>query len=459
MKKSLLLTIFLSFFTLFFSTSVNAGTNLTVTCNNEGPCDISPDSTPLFYELNIYPGYTDSEFITVFNLDVDEECHLYLRSDDVTPAGQPVNLAERIFTALHSTAADYYGTHTSTDATGGFAESRTLQDMYDDDHIYLTSVPAGGFNFFRWIATVDSSIDNSFQNVSTVFDFDATFSCGATLTPTPTPTTAPAPAPASSSSSSSSSSSGSGGTECRADAPTSAPILVATHNADNTVQLNWWPVNPVTHYALVFYRNSDGEAYGSTDIGNVTSYTVTHLDIGESYSFQVFGVNDCEPGPRSNTETIAVTSGLEIPPGERPLGPGGEVLGIEEELTPTPTLEIEEIVKEEASGMVAGVSECAASSSYLPWIILIVQIGALLIVEFVFRQQSMSKKFWYILAVTVLSNIVFYILRNCDCYADQTFLTWLCKWFFIPSLLETAVIRFIAYGFIEDIAGKSSSTK
>ncbi|MEO8582064.1 MAG: fibronectin type III domain-containing protein [Patescibacteria group bacterium] len=85
---------------------------------------------------------------------------------------------------------------------------------------------------------------------------------------------------------------------CTANPPKDAPAVVISSYGTNSVTLNWTPVDPVTHYVLYFKRNSDGAQYGVPKIDKTTSYTVNNLSGQESYTFELFGVNDCAPGPR-----------------------------------------------------------------------------------------------------------------------------------------------------------------
>lgn len=119
---------------------------------------------------------------------------------------------------------------------------------------------------------------------------------------------------------------------CSATAPSGAPSVSIINTGVNTVTLSWTGVSPVTHYGLYFRRNSDGAEYGATNIGNVNTYTTTNLSGGgASYTYEVFGVNDCAPGPRGQALSGEVGGALLT---GRPTGDGGQVLG---ETTESPT--------------------------------------------------------------------------------------------------------------------------
>ena len=86
-------------------------------------------------------------------------------------------------------------------------------------------------------------------------------------------------------------------------------MVTITNTGTNTVSLSWSAVSPVTHYGIAFTRNGDGAQYGSSNVGNVTSYTVSNLSGQDSYTFQVSGVNDCAPGPISGGAGTGVVAG------------------------------------------------------------------------------------------------------------------------------------------------------
>lgn len=280
--------------------------------------------------------------------------------------------------------------------------------------------------------------------------------------PTPTPSATPTPTPqvlgtsTSSSSSSSSSSSGGGSVKapvCSASVPVGAPNLTVTQTSPNTVSLSWTGVEPTTHYALFFTRN-DGELYGASNIGKTTTYTVNNLAPGFTYDFQVLGVNDCAPGDRSNTASSAQITGGIVE--GRPVGDGGQVLGVD---TEEPTEEqseesTNETSETETAGTVLGASEelCATSwFQYLPLIILLTLGVIVLILEIVVR-ANISRKLIPITILTILTLVLFYWLRDCNCTTASFngLIDILCKWFWVVALFEVLLLRAIGYAFIDD---------
>jgi hypothetical protein len=144
------------------------------------------------------------------------------------------------------------------------------------------------------------------ESVST----DETFTTTGCLTPTPTPS----PTPTASTTTSSSSNNAPGLTQamppvCTANPPATAPSVVISAYGPNSVTLSWSRVDPVTHYGLYFRRNSDGAEYGASNIGQVSSYEVNNLGGQESYTFEIFGINDCAPGSRGQVTSQVLAGG------------------------------------------------------------------------------------------------------------------------------------------------------
>lgn len=155
------------------------------------------------------------------------------------------------------------------------------------------------------VRSIDSSGNES---IST----DETFTTTGCVTPTPSPT--PTPTPSSSSTSQVSDGLAPGLSQaqapvCAANAPATAPTLRVVETGANSVRLSWTSVDPVTHYGIYFRRDRDSAEYGASNIGLTTSYTVTNLSGQETYTFEVFGVNDCAPGPRGQAKSGTLSGG------------------------------------------------------------------------------------------------------------------------------------------------------
>lgn len=422
---------------MFNVAPVLAGTDLTVNCAVAGGgCDLLPaPGTPLFNETNILPGDSFVQTVTAINSGSDNG-YFAFEALNLANTGSGVSLSDVITIEVRQGSAVgpvVYG-------------PISLTNMYqpDPNYVVLSQLNAGNSQDYYFIATFDVMAGNEYQNLASVFDLRLGFelipsggsgsnggdggggsNSGGTSQATPTP--------------------------CNADVPTSAPSLSIVSTGVNTVSLSWTPVSPVTHYALVFTRNSDGEQYGSPNIGNVTSYTVTNLSGGANYTFQVFGVNDCAPGPRSNQAGSGLIAGSIIT--SRPIGSDGDVLGVE---TETPVAESEETG---ILGAVEGVTSevCTTWRLYIPWILLIAQAVFIFINEYYFRRKRTNTKHFLTLGITLASIAIFYLVRECNCYGDWSWLVWLCRWYWLVSAIISVVLRFFSYAFVEEITDHSSS--
>jgi len=124
------------------------------------------------------------------------------------------------------------------------------------------------------------------------------------------------------------------------------------------------------------------------------------------------------------------------------------ILGAADEETPPPT--------PTPSGETKGVTEeCITERPYLPWILLILQAIILLLIEFFSNKNQIKRKRILAVLVTLISIILFYLLRDCHCYSLGTFLAWLCKWYWLVAILLTLILRTITKFLTK---GKSSST-
>ncbi|MBD3279446.1 MAG: hypothetical protein GF390_01915 [Candidatus Pacebacteria bacterium] len=426
MLKKILNLITLFVLLVGLTTQAFAGTNLTVNCPSTGSCSINPPSTPLYQEVGWMPGSTANQYIRMANT-AGQDGYAAI---EVTNYQELKSLGEVIEIEIRR------GSPVGTVIYGGV----TLHQFRDDGYFTFDTLDDGETTDYFVIAHMPYDAGNAYQASRVEFDLNM----GLELAPIP---------PDSGGGDGTGDTDDDDGDLCTASAPAEAPALSVSNPTDNTVTLTWTAVSPVTHYALVFTRDSDGAQYGSTNIGNVTSYTVTNLSGGESYSFQVFGINDCMPGPRSNTATIGTVSGAPLPPEVRPLGPGGEVLGVETEAETEPTPSPEPTAGlSAAAGQVAGVeSSCGPLKLYIPWILLVLQAIVIFATDYYYRRDSKYTKHVLAGLATVVSIVLFYWLRECQCYAGGGLLAWLCQWYWLVSIVITALLQLFNYAFVEEV--------
>ena len=430
MKKLVALVVSLWISLFVVAGMAHAGTNLTVTCPAIGACTISPAGTPLFDESGWVPGSTVTQYFRMSNTSAQNgfaavEVQNYSETKNL---GEVINIEIRRGSPLGPVI--YNGV--------------TLHQFRDDGYFTIDGMNAGQTTDYFVVATMQSTAGNSYQGAHVIFDLNM----GLEITPIPPQSgggdgagnpgggTSP-PGPASP-------------PVCTATPPSSAPSVTITNVGTNTVTLSWTSVSPVTHYGLFFTRTSDGAEYGAPNVGNVNSYTITNLSGGANYSFQVFGVNDCAPGPRSGAAGSGLVPGPFI--AARPIGAGGQVLGVATEASPSPEPSPSPSPTPSPLGQVAGaaIEACARWRFYIPWILLIAQAAFIAATEYYFRRDARLTKYFFSAGITLASIALFYWLRECDCYGRWSWLVWLCRWYWVVSLLLTLLLRLFSYAFVEE---------
>jgi len=165
--KYLILLLSFIFFEFFISVDFVLADDFTVTCYEEGPCEMVEEGEELFYETNWLPGDTVTRTITFINEDPNYDCPLILEVVDSTQ--DPGDFATKLLTEIKDR-------DTGTILYGG--DSNTLDDLYQAGPVSLDNIPANGAKYFDWTVTFDSLAGNDYQLAETVFDFDLVFECG-----------------------------------------------------------------------------------------------------------------------------------------------------------------------------------------------------------------------------------------------------------------------------------------
>ncbi|MDO8515024.1 MAG: fibronectin type III domain-containing protein [bacterium] len=260
MKKIILILIFLG----FLIKPVYAA-NLDVNCRGSGVCDpVNPG--PIFLSSEVwYPGKTVSRSIKLLNTSGGSQKIITQPQNNVTSGD-----LSKVFTFSIVRNSD-----NQVIWSGG------LESFFTKGEIELATLGDGVSDTFIYTAAMDAGAQNEYQGKQTMFDLKIGF----------------AGVPESSSSSPSAPS-------CNDAKPGSAPNLISAVAGTNSVTLYWTEAaDPVTYY-LVSYGN-----YGNPNVGGkgTTSYTVTHLSGGTTYTFKVRAGNGCKPGDYSNE--LSVTPG------------------------------------------------------------------------------------------------------------------------------------------------------
>jgi hypothetical protein len=428
----------LSAVVVFLSSSAVAfaGTDLSVNCAAIGSCSIAPAATPLYNETGWVPGSTVTQRLSITNASSQSG----FSAVQVENYSETQNLGQVISIQIHK----------GSPAGPVVYSAASLITFRNDGYFTLASLNAGQTDDYYFVATMSPVAGNEYQASMVKFDLKVGLEIAQITPPSgggggdngggggsvEGTTTPPAPV-------------------CNDQPPTSAPNVTITNLGANTVTLSWTAVSPADHYGLFFTRLSDGAPYGAPNIGNVTTYTITNLSGGANYSFQVFGVNGCAPGPRSGAATGAVLGGFIA---GRPIGNGGQVLGATT-ATPSPTPSPEVLGAQTAVGQVEGAATAVCSNwkMYVPWILLIVQFLLIFFFEYRYRGDSGRTKHFVAIGITILSIVLFYLLRDCPCYGQWSWMSWLCKWYWLVALLLTVFLKGFSYAFLDETNEKEEA--
>lgn len=411
--------------------SVSAGNNLSVVCTLT-TCTSSPDA-PLFNETNIWPGYSVTQQISAQNT-TDQIGTFGL---ELIQSGNKNALANKIFVEIHQDSPS------GTIVYGG--GTTTLQNLYDNGNTIIGTLNPGNSAVYYIKAKFDPNAQNDVMGLSSVFNVNVGFNF------TPVPSNPGNNSNPGGGGGGGGGSSTAGPTVCSDSAPVSAPILSFTESstADGQVTLQWTSIPGANNYAINFGIQSGIYIYGNNNIGNQTSYTVTGLTPGNQYFFQVLGINGCAPGPRSNEIS---TGGNLLGAGTTVNAPNGfsseQVLGVETEASDeaTPSGDVS------GAGDILGLDDikeaCQTWKPFLPVIMLAIQIVLSLIIYVLFRKPENRVKQVAVIAVILISTLIFYLLRNCDC-GSITFLSVLCRWYIVLAVIAGLVTQFMNYALIE----------
>ncbi len=283
--------------------------------------------------------------------------------------------------------------------------------------------------------------------------------------PTPSPSAEPTPTPEpqltgsvlGTSSKSSGTSSKASPPDCSEFNP-STPLALSAIATGGSVSLIWSDIPEADSYVLRVLPPG-GSEYGLQDIsGDTNALTLTNLNIG-TYTFEVWGQDNCHPSPRAAaTATIITTTFGEGTGGPIAVLPGGEEVPLEEGSVEgaSDELSAEEIAAlENQKGLVAGLTDETCQRNVTPWlpVIFLAIMGVLaLLIEIIMRSPSIVKIFTLV-TLTAAGILLFYWLRNCDCLQGgetlSQLLSWLCQWFWVAASLLALLLRGVGFSFIQ----------
>ena len=300
MKKILLFIFFIC-----FSSPVFAGNDITITCTTDS-CTKSHD-LPFFNEINIAPGFTQSQNLKVIN-NRNDNCNLLFK---LNLNSLPNNLSTVQILSLTNGSTVWY--------------SGRFSDLFDNNTHQLGNIDGGQYKDYLWTVSLNQSAGNEYQLQNNNFDIDFNFSCDALpATPVPTSTTGE-------------NSITNTDTQCRDTAPSQIPQNLRAVSGQNTVTLFWdEPTDNFTYYLIAYGDNPDAATYGNPNVGGKGTgfYTVNNLSAGTLYYFKIRTGNGCAPGAFSTI--VSATPGGQVlvnPPPATAFQPG--VLGVQDTLPST----------------------------------------------------------------------------------------------------------------------------
>lgn len=377
---------------------VFAGNDITITCNTGSACSKSTE-LPLFYETNIYPGFTHSQKFSIDN-NRQSACSLTLKA--VSTANVPELLSKKIFIDI-----------TGTNNTYNLA-NYSLNDLLSTANppASLGHVNKNTKNNYLWSVTLSPDVGNDYQNLISNFNLNFNFECDENIADNP-PNIFNNPT------------SNQGTANCNNSAPSAPTGFRAVKNANGSITLHWTHSSSIhTGYLIAFGTSPGIYQYGAPNIGNVDHYTVLNLTYGAQYCFYVRSLNGCMPGGRT-PEYCVNPAALLIPANTIPPGFQPNVLG-------------ENTANTSNSGLIAGKSINSCFS--LKLLILLVTCFLINLVYLLFAPQT------FVASLTPLIIFLAYVWVSRHLFFSECFLisTTLAFLILLSPLLLVRIIRSIA---------------
>ncbi|MDH5533295.1 MAG: Ig-like domain-containing protein [Candidatus Pacebacteria bacterium] len=109
----------------------------------------------------------------------------------------------------------------------------------------------------------------------------------------------------------------------------------------------------------------------------------------------------------------------------------------------------EETVVLSEDGEVLGDTTCSPWASYLPLILLVLQLAVIIGLE-IMKKDSGSFRFVALVGITLVTIGLFYFMKNSECYTQETFINTVAQWFALLSIGVGISAKMIAHMFIEE---------
>lgn len=249
--KKILFIIFL----FIFTAPIYAGNNLTITCDALS-CTKS-SKLPLFNEVNIAPGFSQSQTLTVIN-ERSDNCNLLFKFNQSSVFSP---LASVQMLSIFEKEILWYG--------GSF------KDLSDNKNHQLGNIDSHQYKDYQWTSSLNQSLGNDYQLQNIFYDLDLNFTCGQKTDDNNLCTDIP---------------------------PRQIPQNLKATAGLNSVTLSWDETeNYFSYYLISYSTESHGATYAIANIGGkgTGSYTINNLLPGVSYYFKIRTGNGCASGPFS----------------------------------------------------------------------------------------------------------------------------------------------------------------
>lgn len=259
----------LIFFIIFFllSNPVNAGNNLIITCDLNS-CTKSSNLL-LFNELNIAPGFSKSQTITVIN-ESNDRCNLQFK------------LNQSLISSPLSSVLMLSVFENNTIKTAG-----SFSDLANNNNHNIGNIDSHQSKDYLWTTSLNQSLENNYRLLNNTHDLDLNFICGEEE---------------------------GGDNSCHSSSPLDYPKNFKAIPGHNSVTLFWEETTDIFTYYLISYSTQKHAAtFATASVGGrgTTTFTIDNLLADTTYYFKIRTGNFCAPGPFSNIVS-ATPSGQKI---------------------------------------------------------------------------------------------------------------------------------------------------
>ncbi|MBP6891487.1 fibronectin type III domain-containing protein [Candidatus Shapirobacteria bacterium] len=243
-------------FLLIFSSKVEA-TDFSIRCT-ENKCDSFSEN--IFYQgQNLYPGFSDSKNIIVYN-DSEQNCSLFFSLSEL----KENLLSSKINLSIKSETDIFY--------TG------SLEDININTTYPLGKISPKSIKKFTWDFFLPQDTDNQFQQQNSTHQLSFSFKCDQNQD-----------------------------TSCNDKAPEKIISNLQAISTDDSVTLFWDEVDDIYTYHLIsFSENPSADTFSSSNIGpkGTSQYTINNLFSGTTYYFKIMIGNGCSIGQFSKIISI-----------------------------------------------------------------------------------------------------------------------------------------------------------